>query len=533
MIVGSSKFTAQVRHPDALSIFRSPEWSALQPFETTVHIVNTIRQLDYAGIIQDFAGNLDATATFRDGQLQLTIEPFQLSGNLRTEQLSLPEDMQHWLRWKETVPVHWESRAPVKIAAGEASKWYGELHNTLLVLGDADTQIRLEALHLDATLAASEPFQLDTDLSTTIETRLRKQQLPQFELAIKQHGNVEQNNFSMVLVDTAESVKMSVEGTLNLVTNSGDGRLSARSQDLPYFAGAVITPLRQLGLLHSGVEILSGNIKLDTTFKRTNVERSNWTQQSQFALHGLSGKVDEYQFENFELAANWSGIERWKTVQPVELSLEKLDLGFEMHNIVASITLPTATVITKPSVNIEKFSAGMFSGQLFLPKPAIWDFGAPLNTLTLQAQQWQLSDIVALQQDKDIQASGILEGELPVTVDDGRIVIKNGYLRALPPGGSIRYIRNNANRALGETSKELELALDLLSDFQYQVLSSAVELDKEGNLQLGLSLAGHNPNRYEGRPINFNMNLEQNLDPLLQSLRLSGKLVKKIENRLQ
>lgn len=226
-------------------------------------------------------------------------------------------------------------------------------------------------------------------------------------------------------------------------------------------------------------------------------------------------------------------MEKWKTVQPIEFSIEKLDLGFEVHNIVASITLPTATAITKPSVRIDKFSAGMFGGQLFLPKPALWDFSAPINTLTLQAQQWQLSDIVALQQDKDIQASGILEGELPVTMDNGRIVIENGYLRALPPGGSIRYTRNNANRALGETSKELALALDLLSDFKYQRLSSAVELDKEGNLQLALSLAGHNPNRYEGRPINFNINLEQNLDPLLQSLRLSDKLVKKIENRLQ
>jgi len=72
----------------------------------------------------------------------------------------------------------------------------------------------------------------------------------------------------------------------------------------------------------------------------------------------------------------------------------------------------------------------------------------------------------------------------------------------------------------------------LLSDFQYQVLSSEVELDNDGNLLLGLSLSGKNPAQYEGRPINFNINLEQNLDPLLQSLRLSDKLVEKIEGRL-
>lgn len=100
-------------------------------------------------------------------------------------------------------------------------------------------------------------------------------------------------------------------------------------------------------------------------------------------------------------------------------------------------------------------------------------------------------------------------------------------------GGSIYYSCNDASRALGEKSTEVALALDLLSDFQYQVLSSTVDLDKAGNLQLGLSLAGHNPTLYDGRPVNFNINLEQNLDPLLQSLRLSDTLVKKIENRLQ
>ncbi len=109
-LVGSSTFSAQVRHPTALSIPMTPGWSALQPFAATIHIANTIRELDYPGTIEDFAGNLNTTAVCEGGQCQLTIEPFQLSGHLRTDQLSLPENMQRWLHWKETVPVHWESR---------------------------------------------------------------------------------------------------------------------------------------------------------------------------------------------------------------------------------------------------------------------------------------------------------------------------------------------------------------------------------------------------------------------------------------
>jgi len=139
--------------------------------------------------------------------------------------------------------------------------------------------------------------------------------------------------------------------------------------------------------------------------------------------------------------------------------------------------------------------------------------------------------MATMQEGQDIQAKGTLEGALPVTVTEGRIIIADGYLRALAPGGTIRYIANESGRALAASSPELGMALDLLSDFQFETLSSQVKLDEAGNLSLGLSLAGKNLELFEGRAVNFNINLEQNLDPLLQSLRLSDKLIEKLESR--
>ena len=76
------------------------------------------------------------------------------------------------------------------------------------------------------------------------------------------------------------------------------------------------------------------------------------------------------------------------------------------------------------------------------------------------------------------------------------------------------------------------MALDLLGNFEYEALGSTVELDPQGNLSLGLSLAGKNPAFYAGRSIKFNINVEQNLDPLLQSLRLNDRLVEQLEQRI-
>jgi len=71
-----------------------------------------------------------------------------------------------------------------------------------------------------------------------------------------------------------------------------------------------------------------------------------------------------------------------------------------------------------------------------------------------------------------------------------------------------------------------------LSDFRYETLNSEVDLDDQGNLVLGLSLGGRNPGHYGGQEVRFNIRVEQNLDPLLQSLRLSDTLTRSIENRL-
>jgi len=290
--------------------------------------------------------------------------------------------------------------------------------------------------------------------------------------------------------------------------------------------------MQSFGMLQENVELSTGTLSLESELASDTFAIDSWRQQSTLSIENLSGSFADYRFGDITLSADWTGIEQWQTPHPVEFSMATLDVGFDVINVRARVALPAPTPPAQPVVRIEQFSAGMFGGRVFLPAARSWDFAAETNQLTLRAEQWLLADMVALQQGQNIQAVGVLEGELPVTVAAGRIIIENGYLRALPPGGIIRYVANEASRALAASSPELGLALDLLSDFQYQVLSSEVELDKEGNLLLGLSLSGKNPTQYEGRPINFNINLEQNLDPLLQSLRLSDKLVEKIEGRL-
>ena len=72
-----------------------------------------------------------------------------------------------------------------------------------------------------------------------------------------------------------------------------------------------------------------------------------------------------------------------------------------------------------------------------------------------------------------------------------------------------------------------------MEEFHYTVLSSQVELAEGGDLTLALRLQGSNPDFQQGRQVNLNINLQENIPALLASLQLSGKVSDIIEQRVQ
>ena len=532
-LAGSTSVSARLQHPNTITTTPGAGVSILSQFSADISTASRLERLDYPAKVADLRGEWDIGFKLAAGEWQILAQPTELNGQLWTQQLALPADTLDWLRWKEAVPVRWRNLEPIRITSTGNDAWALQLRNSQANIGTKDSEVRCEALNLDALIEAGPQMQLEAQLDARIKSRLRKQQLPEVKLASDHRGSMQDRTFSLSLDDTAESMSLSLQGKLDLQSGRGQYSLNASSQDLPYAASSVLPILQKFGVLQDSVTLMSGTLSLESAVTSDTFAIDSWRQQSQLVIQNLSGSFADYRFDGITMIADWTGIEQWQTVRPAEFSMAALDVGFDVVDVRARVALPAPTPPAQPVVRIEQFSAGMFGGRVFLPAARSWDFAAESNQLTLRAEQWRLADMVALQQGQNIQAVGTLEGELPVTVTAGRIIIDNGYLRALAPGGNIRYVADDAARALAASSPELGLAMDLLSDFQYEVLSTEVKLDKEGNLLLGLSLAGKNPEQYEGRPINFNINLEQNLDPLLQSLRLSDKLVEGIEGRLQ
>lgn len=532
-LVGSSLIQAKLSHPDQLMPPQDMAREFIAQFDGSLGARSSIAGLSWPGVVDETSGTIDTAVHLSAGAIEVALGPAQIDASLPAAVLQLPAETLQWLRWKETVPLRWRNSGEALFRQTPEGGWAVRLENNRLLLGGQDSQLQLGGITLDATVDMRQAVSLVAQLGATLDIRLRQQQLPQMRLALSQHGPLDNTVFDLGLGDTAQSLALSLGGELDVNTGQGVFLAELRSLDFPYASSTIVPLLQKFDLLAQEVVLDSGSFTLSSKLRSAGFSQDQMKQQARLHIDGLSGSYGEYQFEGVDVSAAWSGIEQWQTLEPAILSMSRLNVGFDVTDTRLSVALPRPTPLGQPVISIEQFESGMFGGQVYLPEPRRWDFSRDSNSITLRADDWRLEDIVALQAGQDIQARGTLEGELPVTVTSGRIIIEKGYLRARAPGGSIRYIANAASQALAVSSPELGQAMGLLEDFQYKTLSSEVDLDAGGNLLLGLSLEGSNPAQYQGRPIRFNINLEQNLDPLLQSLRLSDNLVEKVERGLR
>jgi len=530
-LVGSSQFTAHLSHLDRLSFPGSAfDYSSL---EFKAKTQNVIVELGSSVSPSKVSGNLPLDIRLSAGEFSFTLGATELRGQLDTEALSLSAEALQWLGWPETIQTLWNNPSEVLIEPTGSGSWAFRLAKNKLIVGNNNSELRWENLHLDATLGVPDELHFRANLQTRLNARLRKKRVPSIDFTLNLEGTPSQSEVQLAFGDVAESLRGTLQGELNLYSGQGSFQTSLNSQDLAYASETFLPLLEDLTLLKKGlgIKLTSGSMSLNSQLNSSGFEVSDLKQQSELKIIHVSGLYDEYQFEGLRLDAQWSGIDQWQTQTPIEFSMQRFNMGFDLLDTHALLSLAKAKIFNSPKINIDAFSSGLFGGKVYLPEAQQWDFAAKINHFTLRAEDWRLADMAAMQEGQDIQAKGTLEGALPLTVTEGRIIIADGYLRARAPGGTIRYIANESGRALAASSPELGMALDLLSDFQYETLSSQVKLDEAGNLSLGLSLAGKNLELFEGRAVNFNINLEQNLDPLLQSLRLSDKLIEKLESR--
>lgn len=173
----------------------------------------------------------------------------------------------------------------------------------------------------------------------------------------------------------------------------------------------------------------------------------------------------------------------------------------------------------------------LLGGRLWLD-PGSADLAAGTQQLTARLRGLQLPLLLEAYPAEGLSGTGVIDGEMQVQRSEAGISIEQGSLKAREPGGALQF-RSAKLQALGQANPAMRLVTEALDDFHYDLLASDVRYAADGTLDLGLKLHGRNPALEGGRPINFSINLEEDIPALLTSLQLSDRVSETIQRRVQ
>lgn len=217
--------------------------------------------------------------------------------------------------------------------------------------------------------------------------------------------------------------------------------------------------------------------------------------------------------------------------EPAEVSIALVRTGVDLKSLTARVRLGWNDGLVPEWVEVRNVAMSLFGG-LVTSEGARYERSRAVSTPSVVLQGLKVQEILNLEQQKGLEGTGELDGVLPMTVSGGEVTIQNGVIEARPPGGVIRYRPSpESTEALAASNSQMNLVLQPLSNFHYNTLSARVQYAGDGTLKLETKLEGRNPDWQKGRPVHFNLNIEENIPALIKTLGIVQGIQESIENR--
>lgn len=426
-------------------------------------------------------------------------EGARLSGNLDIEKL------------QDLVEIRGNNLA-MTFDAARYAQWYGagdfEIEQLLLIPGELDRgRIRLRSNNLS----------IDSDSLDLVDPWIAA-------------------NINLVDDGLAGSIEMSLgasgdldapilQGSLNHSLSSGDGGMALSLNETTFSESEPLSALVRQQWLNMDVAAgtVSGSAQLQWSALDEDLQLSG---PASIYLDALSGHVEDTLLVGVSTEAqgeflNWNEL---ISAPDLTASIEMIDIGLPTRNVQWQYSFNTL----EREILISELNSELFGG-----KVEVADFRLDPDNLdqdlTLVLSRLNLESIVELAGYPQLFVDGLISGYLPITLANGQILVHEGLVGALRPGGNIRYTPVNS-AAVNQT---MELVNEALSNYQYETLDTRVFYDENGDLRMEVQLQGINPDMNGGQPINLNVNVTDNIPSLLQSLKAGQEISERLEQRLQ
>ncbi len=268
-----------------------------------------------------------------------------------------------------------------------------------------------------------------------------------------------------------------------------------------------------------------GTLQIDLTADYRFVgKRTDLTARGSLAASAVDATWADFRFRGLTGRSDFSFVDGALALGAGELALDEAFVGATIRAIHAGFAL------TGRQLALRDLRASIFEGNV-----RAGDFTYAIDggnaDLSVSLDGIQLAEVLKLQ-DQQLSGTGTLDGTLPLQVRGNVAEVRGGMISARPPGGTIAYAKaRDYAKNIGQPG--FEFAISALSDFRYTRMESSIDYDRANVLKLGVKLYGHNPDVEDGRPINYNLNVSQNVLDLLRSLRATDEVSRRLENRLQ
>jgi hypothetical protein len=228
-----------------------------------------------------------------------------------------------------------------------------------------------------------------------------------------------------------------------------------------------------------------------------------------------------------------TGVNTLTMPEPARVTIAAIQTGVEITDLSLDVQLGGIPPATLEWVAIRNVSAAMFGGRVTSEGGRL-DVAHPDQTFTVKAAQLDLQQLLHLEQQKGLQGTGVLDGVIPVILTPTGMQVQDGILEARPPGGVLRYQpAPETAQEVAPADSQLSLVLQALSDFRYNALTLGIQYEEDGTLKLTARLEGKNPDWQQGRPVHFNLTVQENVPALLKSLRVIQGIEQSLQERLQ
>lgn len=371
-----------------------------------------------------------------------------------------------------------------------------------------------------------------------VSTRLQDFLPPTLNIAIGFEANTETLEAGIVVEDVDKNLR--AKGRLEHHLQTNRGKLQATLTP-DTFSSSTITLSKLIQPWNHPFDLTSGQlgISMACVWQPTTqgdsqdflITRGDIT----IALKKISGYYKNVLIEDVNTTINIiaNDPKNFATLTPATVSVGNINAGVEITNSTFEVNIRLGEGDTLPTFDFENFSANVFGGQISSSRVYL-DLTRPPALFTVKFDGLQLDQLLQLEQQKGLDGTGILDGVIPITLNATSIQVQDGKLAARAPGGVIHFqpLEDTA-QALIQNTPEMEIVLQSLRNFHYDVLKANVSYQEDGTLNLETRLEGKNPDFKKARPVHFNLNVEENIPALLKSLRVVKGIEEKIEEFFQ